>query len=338
MTSLTKFSIEPVDPDDLDGLRSLWIDTHRHHQAVAPELAPYVSEDASWTARRELYLSCVQRRGLLIRARMGNAIVGYAVSVPERTHWDATFLSRPILTEIVTLAVSPSFRGKGIGRRLLSFLHEDAEQRGGPDLMLGVLPQNLDAIRLYEAFGYRRAWLLMTRLGRPAPPATSHGDGVELSPVGPHEIGALRTLWLSLHAHHQHVAPSLAPFVSAQTSWDVMRQLFEKAAHEGGLWRAGPGSDPLGLIRFGSADTTVLSDTWSTSGAVGEVNVLAVRPDQRGRGLGTCLLALATRQWAAAGIQNQMISAIAPNRRAISLYARLDFRPAWLNMTRFTAA
>jgi hypothetical protein len=47
--------IERLDAGDLPRLRPLWLELHAHHQAVAPELAPFVGDDESWPVRRALY-------------------------------------------------------------------------------------------------------------------------------------------------------------------------------------------------------------------------------------------------------------------------------------------
>ena len=64
--------------------------------------------------------------------------------------------------EIESLSVLPEYRGSGLGsapRQLESHLHE----RGVDDLILGALPGNVDAIRLYERRGYQPTWLYLSR-------------------------------------------------------------------------------------------------------------------------------------------------------------------------------
>ena len=52
------------------------------------------------------------------------------------------------------LAVDPALRGKGIGRKLLAFAHEQALAGGYRRLLLDVADDNPDAKRLYERLGY----------------------------------------------------------------------------------------------------------------------------------------------------------------------------------------
>jgi ribosomal protein S18 acetylase RimI-like enzyme len=315
-------------------LKPLWLALHEHHQAIAPELQPYVSRQRSWAARRALYEELIAAGGVAICAHIADALVGYSVNAPEPTHWSATFASAERLTDLVTLAVHPDYRGRGIGTALLDRGDSDAVARGEYDAVLGVFPQNGRAIDLYRRRGYVPAWLLMTRFGRPGPVPTSDPEAAP-EPVAAHEIDALQPLWLSLHHHHQSVAPHLAPFVNDELSWREMRRRFTAAADLGCLWRVGSASDPAGFIRFGIADQEILADTWATGARVGEIHVLVVAESFRNRGVGSALLDAADRRLAQLGAVDQMISAIEPNVGAIRMYARRGFRPAWLNMTRF---
>ncbi len=56
--------------------------------------------------------------------------------------------------EIANFAVSPEFRRKGIGRRLMEEVISEAQRRGCTGLMLSVRETNLPAVTLYKRFGY----------------------------------------------------------------------------------------------------------------------------------------------------------------------------------------
>ena len=53
----------------------------------------------------------------------------------------------------------PDYRGAGIGSALLDGLERALERAGIDDLVLGVLPGNTAAMRLYERRGYRPTWM-----------------------------------------------------------------------------------------------------------------------------------------------------------------------------------
>jgi ribosomal-protein-alanine N-acetyltransferase len=56
---------------------------------------------------------------------------------------------------ITNLAVHPSFRRQGIGRRLLAPVLEDGRRRGIALVLLEVRPTNAEALALYESLGFR---------------------------------------------------------------------------------------------------------------------------------------------------------------------------------------
>jgi ribosomal protein S18 acetylase RimI-like enzyme len=57
-------------------------------------------------------------------------------------------------------------RGAGIGSALLDALEAGLAERGVTDLVLGVLPGNDAAIRMYERRGYRPTWMYLSRFAR----------------------------------------------------------------------------------------------------------------------------------------------------------------------------
>jgi ribosomal protein S18 acetylase RimI-like enzyme len=56
------------------------------------------------------------------------------------------------------------YRGSGLGSELLDRLEQHLYATGVRDLILGALPGNTDAIRLYERRGYQPTWLYLSRL------------------------------------------------------------------------------------------------------------------------------------------------------------------------------
>src|SRR4051812_9595635 len=227
---------EQVGAEDLDRLRDLWLLLHRHHQAVAPELAPYVSDEASWAVRRSFYAELLAAGGAALVARHGDRDAGYAITGPEPAPWPATFATWPTVEELQTLVVVPGDRGAGLGSALLDAAEE---RRPAADRVIGVVPGNVRATAFYERRGFVPTWLTLTRFGRPPQPGPMPA-AAEVADVAADEVDGLRALWLELHHHHRAVAPRLGPFVADAPSWQVVRHLFTIAAADGLLLRTGP--------------------------------------------------------------------------------------------------
>ena len=58
------------------------------------------------------------------------------------------------VADIMTVAVAPRARGRGLGRQLLEVLEQRALDRGAGHVMLEVRADNAAAIGLYEGAGY----------------------------------------------------------------------------------------------------------------------------------------------------------------------------------------
>jgi len=119
-------SIRPMGPDDVPVVALL-------ERQVFPD--PW-SENAFGEE-----LAAVGRRYLV--AEEGGAIVGYGglLVVEDDAH-------------MVTLAVDPSFRGRGLGTRLMLRLAEEACRAGAAHLTLEVRVSNRPAQSLYRRFGF----------------------------------------------------------------------------------------------------------------------------------------------------------------------------------------
>ena len=98
--------------------------------------------EADWRAWWSDDVNCGPRLiGLLDGAPAGMC----AICFPEG------FDRRPLL---ISMWTSPKARGRGLGRALLNACVKYCEQAGHPRLLLGVVEDNLPALRLYESHGF----------------------------------------------------------------------------------------------------------------------------------------------------------------------------------------
>jgi ribosomal protein S18 acetylase RimI-like enzyme len=313
----------PVTPETLDRIEPLWVELHRHHRTVAPELAPFVGDGESWEVRSQIYRHLLAEGGTILVARDGGRDVGYLAFGRSVRHWTATLDTPDYVAELLTLVVVPEARGRGVGSELMrAFADRPA--------VVSVIPQNTRAVAFYERAGFRSEWLSMTRFGR----SRTHAPVVHpWEPIGLDELDSFRPLWLQLHHHHRDVGAQLGPFLSDDASWDAMRGILEDDIREGLAFRIGPAGDPLAFIA-GSVgrDSTIWGDTWVTSGPVAEPDVLVVAAGARGTGLGSALMDVYDDAVAERGASDQILGVFAPNTDAMRLYERRGFRPAWLEM------
>ena len=152
---------------DLEKVGPLWVTVHHQHAQAMPQLAPYVSDDETWRVRRVLYEELLAKTDtLLLLAFADDAAVGYGLAhvLPVDETWiPDTWETGSRIGEIESLSVLPEYRGSGMGSELLSRLEQHLHAIGVQDLILGALPGNTDAIRLYERRGYQPTWLYLSR-------------------------------------------------------------------------------------------------------------------------------------------------------------------------------
>jgi ribosomal protein S18 acetylase RimI-like enzyme len=152
---------------DVDALEPLWVEVHHHHARSMPELAPYVDDSVTWEQRSALYRELLAKDDtVLLLAEAGGELVGYGlahVMAVDETWIGDTWVTGARIGEIESLAVRPGRRGGGVGSLLLTRLTDALADAGVDDVILGALPGNTRAIRLYERFGFKPTWLYMSR-------------------------------------------------------------------------------------------------------------------------------------------------------------------------------
>ncbi|AFK51197.1 ribosomal-protein-alanine acetyltransferase [Thermogladius calderae 1633] len=82
--------------------------------------------------------------GVVLVAEVGGRVIGYAAGVVEEGYG-----------HVVSIAVAPSWQGKGVGSLLLEKLEEKLRGLGAACFVLEVAVDNERALRLYTKSGYR---------------------------------------------------------------------------------------------------------------------------------------------------------------------------------------
>jgi len=156
--------IAMLDPGRLDDIEPLWLGLHRHHRAVA-DLPVLTDDDLSWRRRRDWYRSMLAGgHDFALVARADGEPVGYAF-VHIRPGDDDTWPVGSHIAELVSLAVAPASRGRGVGTALMDAVDAELDLRGIADLEVAVMAGNDRARRFYERRGLRLGELLLFRFG-----------------------------------------------------------------------------------------------------------------------------------------------------------------------------
>lgn len=326
--------LSTVTASELDRVKPLWLAYHARHFIGADAGAPFVEAETSWCRRRLLYEQALADGGALLVAHTRGVDHGYAAWRPGRMPWPATFDVAPRLADFIALVVPPG-HAAAVAATLAAHLEALAATSGFHNGMVSLLAADQETIALYRDRGFTPVWTILARFNVDAP-APEDKNGIPVSQVPPQEVDALRVFCDALHDHHHLVAGHLAPFISHDRSWAAFRPYFLAAAENGLALRVGTGEAPRGMVAATLLkDAPLFTDTWTLSGGVAEIEVLAIAEAARGRGLGKRLMQTIDMRLHALGIRNQIVGAFEPNASAVQFYLDLGFRPAVLQLAKF---
>ena len=155
---VTQWRVLPAGLAELHLVEPLWVAVHHRHAESMPQLGPYVSDAQTWSVRRAMYEELLDKPDtLLLMAFVGETAVGYGLAhvlAVDDTWIPDTWQTGSRIGEIESLSVLPHMRGSGLGSELLDRLEDHLLALGVNDVILGALPGNSDAIRLYERRGF----------------------------------------------------------------------------------------------------------------------------------------------------------------------------------------
>lgn len=220
-------------------------------------------------------------------------------------HWVEAEGFALVRDDEVDLAVAPSARGQGLGRRLA----EQALDRAGP-LTAWSHGDHPAAARLAAAYGFRRArdlWVMRRPTALPLPP------------VAPPEGVTVRG-----YAGEADAAPLLRVNAAAFADHPEQGTLDATGLAER---MAEPWFDPAGLLLAVDDDGELLGFHWTKRHDAdhGEVYVVGISPTAQGRGIGRVLTVAGLRHLADHGVAEVHLYVEADNRPAVALYAGLGF-------------
>ncbi|KAA1425793.1 GNAT family N-acetyltransferase [Nocardioides antri] len=162
--------IRELPGEQIDVVEPLWLSLDAEHRRLGPAWAPWWDPATTWEIRRERYRHWLAEPDAFALAAYddGAEPVGYLLA-----HFlagpDDTWVTGPRICSIESLSVAPSWRGQGVGGRLLAAARARMASVGVQDLWVGVVHGNEDALRFYRRHGLRP--LMVTVGSMPGPPS-----------------------------------------------------------------------------------------------------------------------------------------------------------------------
>ncbi len=157
------------------------------------------------------------------------------------------------------------------------------------------------------------------------PGRTHAADGVHLHSLTTDQLDLLEPLWREL-VDRIRVPENIVPIVAHEQSWPMRRKEYAELLSGGDSFGlvALRGDEPIGyaVVRVEDGPDPV----WATGRRYVELTSLSVAAAERGRGVGTQLLAEAERRLARLGVEGLVIGVDAVNGEALRFYERRGFR------------
>ena len=217
------------------------------------------------------------------------------------------------------LTVHPNYRRRGHGRRLIQAGLEIVRREGKPELLLYVATTGAA-----EAFARAMGMTYRSSLWRFELPAAAE----VAEPAFPPEF-VCQALgdWLPIERYVDLMNVSFAEHPTP-LSWtvDEIRFVQARGVDESGVLFVCPTDRPTEPIAFTRTVLVPPEDAGSTD-PIGEVRLIGVLPEWRGRGLGRELLRWGVAHARRCGAGVVRLSVEAENERALGLYRRNGFEP-----------
>ena len=154
---MREFEIHTASPENLRDLSLLWLEFIQDDIGSDLNIVPNKENAERWIKFVRSLMH--KNRGAIKYATLSGEIVGYVL---YRWEENALILYKRKGT-ILDLYVKRSYRGKGIGTKLLEEALNDLKRRGLDFVQLNVIASNEMAINLYKKFGFEEYFKVMRR-------------------------------------------------------------------------------------------------------------------------------------------------------------------------------
>lgn len=154
--------VRPLLAKDLPAVSRLAAELVRLHHRLDPHrflLVEPVEDGYRWFFGREMKR---KKRALILVAEDEATIVGYAYGTLEPRNWNDLLDACGKMHDVY---VDPTARRRGAGRALVNQMLETLKARGAPRVVLLSAWKNPEAHAFFEALGFRRTMIEMTREG-----------------------------------------------------------------------------------------------------------------------------------------------------------------------------
>ena len=133
---------------DFEAVKRLAVQIHNLHAAWRPDI--YYSTDEPYP--KECFLEDISNRQVYV-AKVNGIIIGYVVLSFQNRGGPGAHVYKAMRLD--SICVEEALRGQGIGKRMVADVRALAKAFGCRELLLGVHPENDEAVGFYQKCGFR---------------------------------------------------------------------------------------------------------------------------------------------------------------------------------------
>jgi predicted N-acetyltransferase YhbS len=188
--------------------------------------------------------------------------------------------------------------------------------------------RDIGGVRALLSHGLRPLTVIAARpAGRSVPDPAPRPGGLRIRPAGPGDVAVVTALTLEVIRFDQHFG-SVLLHPGAERA---QRQAAEEtlARPEPWTWLAERDGQAAGLLAAEPPDRAGWIAAATGQGPVAYLATMSVRPDERGSGVGTALVAGLHRELDAAGVAVTLLHHSQLNPLSVPFWSRMGYRPLW---------
>ena len=140
--------LELARESDFEAVRRLSVQIHDLHAAWRPDIYYHCDEPYPKTK----FLGDIQNRSVYV-AKISDTVVGYTVLSFLMKGGPGTMEQKQLRLE--SICVDEMLRGQGIGKAMVADVRALAKAFGCREILLGVHPENDEAVGFYQKCGFR---------------------------------------------------------------------------------------------------------------------------------------------------------------------------------------
>jgi len=187
--------------------------------------------------------------------------------------------------------------------------------------------RDIAGVRALLRHGLQPLTVIAARPAGRAVPGAPRPHGLMIRPAGPGDIAAVTALTMEVIRFDQHFGSVRLHPHAEQTEWQSAEQILDRP--EPWAWLAERDGRAVGLLVAQPPERAAWIAAATSRQPAAYLATMAVRPDERGSGVGTALVTGLHRELDATGVAVTLLHHAQLNPLSTPFWSRMGYRPLW---------